>query len=591
MSAVEKIKKQATQCEHYRQYERALALYTRLLDEPAPGDEEVDVALYNRAGDLALRAGDQARAVRWFERAIDLYAAGGFLNNAIALGVKLLRHAPGQVAAHYTLGVLYAKKGFRSDARHHLLEYADRMHRGGHDGEATRALGEYAALCFGADDARAGLEAHLAKAPVRAGEVGRRLATLLDGVLGAPAAEAPAAPPAVPNAAETAPEATAPPAPAGQLVFLDIGDALFEPPAVGGATAAGGQGDAPAVATAAGLLTAFDFGLDDAAGEAGPAASEPVVGDAVGAFAGGAIVPDAIGPDALDVDPLPIDAPAPPAGPVTDAGTTPAELELIAWEPPAGEPALDWLVPAAQPTGRAPTAAERADDLEGELPPLVVAVLDRLPAAGEAAPGGELEVGAERPEAPTFEVCPPEPDEEALDLGAWLRATEEPRSTRLVTAAAPPTGNEDADFAATLGAFKAGVARVLDDADYESHYDLGVAYREMGLLDEAIGEFQKAARAPGQPLRPLEALAEAFLERGDPGLARTALDRVARAIEARTEDAGEHASLVGLCYLLGAATERLGEVAEARRWYARVLATDLHFRDAARRLALLPPHD
>ncbi len=123
MSALAKIKKAAAQHEQDRQYDKALAQYARLLDGGAGSDEEVDVTLYNRAGDLALRAGDVPRAVTYFERAIDLYAAGGFLNNAVALAVKILRHAPGHLAAHHTLGVLYGRKGFRAEARQHLADY------------------------------------------------------------------------------------------------------------------------------------------------------------------------------------------------------------------------------------------------------------------------------------------------------------------------------------------------------------------------------------------------------------------------------------------------------------------------------------
>jgi hypothetical protein len=42
---------------------------------------------------------------------------------------------------------------------------------------------------------------------------------------------------------------------------------------------------------------------------------------------------------------------------------------------------------------------------------------------------------------------------------------------------------------------------------------------------------------------------------------------------------------------LASAFERLGRVAEARRWYVRVLALDYSFRDAAPRLASLPAPD
>ena len=44
--------------------------------------------------------------------------------------------------------------------------------------------------------------------------------------------------------------------------------------------------------------------------------------------------------------------------------------------------------------------------------------------------------------------------------------------------------------------FKSGVAEKLEESDFETHYNLGVAYKEMGLQEEALLEFQKAARYP-----------------------------------------------------------------------------------------------
>src|SRR5688500_17942059 len=174
MSSPAKLKKQALQFEHDRQYETALAIYSERLDGESASDDELDVTLFNRAGDLALRVGDAPRAVTYYERAVDLYAAGGLLNNAIALCNKVLRHAPDHVAAHYSLGVLHAKQGFKGDAKHHFVEYADRMHRAGRDDEAVRSLREFADLCGAGDDVRAMLAQHLA----RSGKGGTASATL-----------------------------------------------------------------------------------------------------------------------------------------------------------------------------------------------------------------------------------------------------------------------------------------------------------------------------------------------------------------------------------------------------------------------------
>ncbi len=64
-----------------------------------------------------------------------------------------------------------------------------------------------------------------------------------------------------------------------------------------------------------------------------------------------------------------------------------------------------------------------------------------------------------------------------------------------------------------------------EDDDLETHYTLGIAYREMGLLDEAIGEFQKVAKAiqKGKPFRYAmncsTLLALSFMDKGEPKIA------------------------------------------------------------------------
>ena len=62
-----------------------------------------------------------------------------------------------------------------------------------------------------------------------------------------------------------------------------------------------------------------------------------------------------------------------------------------------------------------------------------------------------------------------------------------------------PTGDEQADFDEMLRRFKRGVAENVEAEDYEAHYDLGVAYKEMGLVDEAIAQFQKSLRGAITP--------------------------------------------------------------------------------------------
>lgn len=163
MSNIAKLKKQAAEFEQKRQFDKALAKYRQILDEIDGELDENDVALYNRVGDLLLRQGNVSDAVVHYERAVDLYADGGFFSNAIALCNKILRTAPGRSSIYYKLGRISAKKGFISDAKQNFLEYADRMRKAGQIDEAFRALKEFADLCPDQDDIRIMLADQLAR--------------------------------------------------------------------------------------------------------------------------------------------------------------------------------------------------------------------------------------------------------------------------------------------------------------------------------------------------------------------------------------------------------------------------------------------
>ena len=163
MSKVEKLKKQAADFEAKRQIDKAVATYLELFKVWEADDSEVDVALYNRAGDLLIREGNVGDAMSVWEKAVDHYSEGGFHNNAIALCNKILRHSPGRNSIYYKLGKISAKKGFRGDAKKNFLEYADRMQKADKIDEAFRALKEFADLCPDEDDIRQMLADQLAK--------------------------------------------------------------------------------------------------------------------------------------------------------------------------------------------------------------------------------------------------------------------------------------------------------------------------------------------------------------------------------------------------------------------------------------------
>ncbi|MHB8839588.1 MAG: tetratricopeptide repeat protein, partial [Gemmatimonadaceae bacterium] len=223
--------------------------------------------------------------------------------------------------------------------------------------------------------------------------------------------------------------------------------------------------------------------------------------------------------------------------------------------------------------------AQAAIESLSALEPPAASAPEKKPAA--APPPGKRYTGmiTAIPEPPPPAAAPAAAnDDDFVSLGDWLREDEEPKSTRMVVEEKEPTGDEDADFQDMLRKFKQGVAQNVEEEDHESHYDLGVAYKEMGLLDEAIAEFQKALRGAQLRVRTYEALGMCFLEKGQLPVALTILQR------ALAEPGVGDDQLVGVLYLLGYVSEGLKKPADAKMYYERVFAVDIQFRDVGDRL-------
>jgi tetratricopeptide (TPR) repeat protein len=144
-----------------------------------------------------------------------------------------------------------------------------------------------------------------------------------------------------------------------------------------------------------------------------------------------------------------------------------------------------------------------------------------------------------------------------------------------------PSGDEDRDFADMLAHFRQKVAENIEVEDNASHYDLGVAFMEMGLVDEAIAQFQVALRGGADPLATLELLGQCFVEKGQFAVAGRVLDRALRLPGVADGD------LVGVLYLLGRVDEGTGVPERALDHYERVVAVDIRFRDTAKRIERL----
>jgi tetratricopeptide (TPR) repeat protein len=125
------------------------------------------------------------------------------------------------------------------------------------------------------------------------------------------------------------------------------------------------------------------------------------------------------------------------------------------------------------------------------------------------------------------------------------------------------------------------------DEDPETHYNLGIAFREMGLLDEAIGELQKACQSfdRGHPfpqiMQTYTWLAQCFLEKGVP---EAAVRWYEKALNVPTID-GE--TRTALSYELASSYEAAGDKSSAIKHFMEVYGANIDYRDVAERIKAL----
>jgi tetratricopeptide (TPR) repeat protein len=157
-------------------------------------------------------------------------------------------------------------------------------------------------------------------------------------------------------------------------------------------------------------------------------------------------------------------------------------------------------------------------------------------------------------------------------------------------AKASPFGDDaGVDLAEMFGELKqdleADVASA--DEDPETHYNLGIAFREMGLLDEAIGELQKACQSfdRGKPfpqiMQTYTWLAQCFLEKSVPEAAVRWYDKALNVpgIDSETR--------VALHYELASAYETAGDKPSALHHFMDVYGSNIDYRDVAERIKAL----
>jgi tetratricopeptide (TPR) repeat protein len=167
-------------------------------------------------------------------------------------------------------------------------------------------------------------------------------------------------------------------------------------------------------------------------------------------------------------------------------------------------------------------------------------------------------------ERPLHETTPQQEQEDrAFDIAASLDALDALDAMNAPQPEVPQAGDQ-IDVEEVFAKFKAGVRAQVSETDSATHYDLGLAYREMDLIKDAIDEFELAARDPKRECVCQSMIGMIYRQRND----------VAAAIEAFIK--GLHAEHktpeqeLSLYYELGDANEAKGNATEALYYFRKV---------------------
>ncbi len=202
-----------------------------------------------------------------------------------------------------------------------------------------------------------------------------------------------------------------------------------------------------------------------------------------------------------------------------------------------------------------------------------LSLLEEVPGAPEVHAkleeiGQRRQRAAEQPEAEEegdfFDLAAEVMNESAFDAGSEMESLDERDLSRLD---------------GLLSEFKKGVERQVSQEDTETHYNLGIAYKEMGLLDDAIAEFDRVQR--GDPKRASDCLTLkgiCYAERGEFPQAEKAF-REGLALPQLSPP-----EQLSIFYELGMVYQAWGRSEEALKSFEQVSGADAGFRDVAEKL-------
>lgn len=169
----------------------------------------------------------------------------------------------------------------------------------------------------------------------------------------------------------------------------------------------------------------------------------------------------------------------------------------------------------------------------------------------------------------------------AKELGAVLDGLEESASGLFEDDEGVTKSQEEVSFEEVFQEFKKGVEKKVPEEDYDTHYNLGIAYKEMELIDEAIAEFQISAKSPIYFADSCAMLGKCFQAKGLNDLAekwyKKGLDSKGFSEEVYN----------GLKYDLAELLESLGRSEEALQLYKDVYASNANYREVREKIASL----
>ena len=574
-------------------------LYSQAIDLLS-SDDTPDIALFNRSGDLATRIGSAAQAVAFYERAVDFYMDAGLPNNAVAVCKKVMRNLPDRYSIHLKMGQIRAAQGFITDARSSFVTYAENVQAAGDLDEALRALIEFVNLApddyeicmiLGAQLEQSNRTSDALTQYIGAYRIMRRqgLGDLAQNV----AARIRRMDPSLDLEQAASDESFNQGAGSGDLegegAVPDQETEIIGPVDLPLMSFDDDDDEdaAPTKAAEEAAAKAAEEAAAKAAGEAAAKAAEEAAAKAAGEAA--ARVASAVAEETAEKA-----AEEAAAKAAEEAAAKAAEQDAAkAAEDDAAKAAQEARARAAEEAraraaeeAAAAKAAEEAAAAKAAEEAAAAKAAEEAAAAKAAADADTATTGVE--ESLSVSNADPEPEsatasssESYVDIGAMLLGDEvhtTQKSTRFVVPYEEPTGDDQADFEKMLDQFKKKVAENIDTSDVTAHYDLGTAYMEMGLLDEAIGEFQMVLRSTSDHLATYEMLGQAFLQKQEP---EAALQSLTRGLDAPSAIEEER---VGIYYYLGLAHETIGNTEAAVEFYDKVFAIDINFADVTERL-------